>query len=219
METKRARAIVEEAISILERKNKDYSGGTGDNISATGLAGMATRLTDKVSRLRSLVNKPAGEVNFESIEDTLLDILNYSIIARMVEEGSWGKTTMVYLAGPIDDVSAPDAVGWRQTTIKMLAERKINAFNPVLAYGISKMDKHAMQQIAAIDRNAIKECDVVIANLDEKGLAFGTIREIEYARSLGKRVIVVHPKPLLSAFAHDVEVVVDLTDAVSRLKD
>ena len=191
MEMKRVNQIVEEALRLLERKNKDYSNSTGDNITETGLIGMATRLTDKVSRLRSLIDKPADQINFESIRDTLTDILNYSIIARMVEEGSWARSIMVYLAGPVDDISADKSHGWRATVSTAFASHGINTFNPAAAFVTGSMDQYGKKQIADIDRAAIHNCDVVLANLSGDGRAFGTIREIEYARSLNKRVIVV----------------------------
>ena len=42
------------------------------------------RLEDKLNRLKSLtVNNKAQQVNDESIEDTLLDLANYAIMAVM----------------------------------------------------------------------------------------------------------------------------------------
>lgn len=216
MDTKRLREIVEENISLIERKNRDYSGSSGDNIIETGMVGMATRIIDKASRFRNLVDKPNGEINFESVSDTLNDLMNYSIIARMLEEGCWQtKPKLVYLAGPIDGVSQDEAIGWREATAAAINKKGINVFNPAKAYNICDLST-VKKQIADIDRAAIRECDVVIANLYGNGKGFGTIREIEYAVSLGKRVIVVIDK-LESAFAHDVEAVELLKDAVELL--
>ena len=77
-------------------KNQDYS---PYNINATGRVGLVTRLWDKMARLMSLegfdiktgeYTGPKDAVN-ESVEDTLLDLANYAIIARIHRAGKWGK--------------------------------------------------------------------------------------------------------------------------------
>jgi hypothetical protein len=52
--------------------------------------GLGTRLNDKISRFLNLMmhNK---EPNNESIEDTLIDIANYAVMALIVRSKLWGK--------------------------------------------------------------------------------------------------------------------------------
>lgn len=123
--------------------------------------------------------------------------------------------TMVYLAGPIDDVDMSEAVGWRARLVSLLRQHNISCFNPVGACFIADVPSVA-EKVVSIDRFAIFQCDAVIAYLAGEGRAFGTIREIEFARSMGKKVIVVVDS-LASAFSHDVEVVPTLEVAVQEL--
>lgn len=79
-------------------KNQDYSPA---NILATGELGVATRLWDKIARLLNLygfrfdiVHAQFGqpkEPKHESIDDTLMDSANYSVIGMLLREGEWGN--------------------------------------------------------------------------------------------------------------------------------
>lgn len=83
-------ACIKKMTEITLRKNADYS-GAGDspfdnftnveklNISTTE-QGFLTRMTDKLSRLATFNKKGRFEVLDESVEDTLLDLANYSIL-------------------------------------------------------------------------------------------------------------------------------------------
>lgn len=81
------------------QKNMDYSPA---NILGTGEVGSIVRLWDKMARLMNLLGfqieiaKPAtytqpAEPNFESIDDTLLDLANYAVIAKLLRENKWGS--------------------------------------------------------------------------------------------------------------------------------
>lgn len=79
------RSITEEVTQLLLQKNKDYGGASFD----LGLNGNMVHLWDKVRRYRSLVEKKSKEgesPNFESIEDTLKDIMGYAIIGLIILE-------------------------------------------------------------------------------------------------------------------------------------
>ena len=72
-------SITEEVTQILISKNQDYGGASFD----LGLNGNMVHLWDKIKRYRHLVeNKNAP--NFESIEDTLKDIIGYGIIGLII---------------------------------------------------------------------------------------------------------------------------------------
>lgn len=212
MDIDRAYNIVRENVALMAKKNADYS---SDNLVHGGELGVAIRLLDKVFRQFNLLS--SGKTpNYESIADTWDDIANYGLIGRLISEGSWiPSTTYVYLAGPINGIEQDQAHYWRYSVSKALGEAGIGTFSPVGAHSVGRMEWNA-KKVADIDRYAIDTCDVVIANLLGDGLSFGTIREIEYARSHNKRVIVVRPD-LKSAFAHDVEIVGTLAEAITRL--
>jgi len=73
-----------EMSSILKEKNRMYGGASMD----TGLGGSFIRLHDKISRYKKLVNlRLSGEEeSFESIEDTLRDIIGYATIGLAILE-------------------------------------------------------------------------------------------------------------------------------------
>lgn len=72
-------------IQVLDRKQRDYGSG---NIAAFGEFGVLVRTWDKVSRLRNLLTNVKTPAN-ESIEDSWLDLCNYSIIAVLCRRGEW----------------------------------------------------------------------------------------------------------------------------------
>lgn len=77
-------------IAITKAKNADYTGKTEDpflnfsRVESFGICsveqGFLVRMTDKLSRINSFAQKGILEVKDESIEDTLLDLANYSLL-------------------------------------------------------------------------------------------------------------------------------------------
>ena len=61
----------------VTKKQRDYG---AENIAKFGLNGLVIRIHDKVARLENLIKKNSNPSN-ESFQDTLLDIIGYSIIA------------------------------------------------------------------------------------------------------------------------------------------
>lgn len=90
MNKKAAQRIQRENLALMVKKNTDYSGNRGDNITRTGLYGVSVRLLDKVERLLNLTD-PANKKkpNFESIRDTFKDVSNYGLIGMLLESGEW----------------------------------------------------------------------------------------------------------------------------------
>lgn len=70
--------LYEKCRNIFEKKNSDY----GDSFIDYGLIGILVRLGDKFNRIKSLINKKT--VNYESIDDTILDSFNYIILALIL---------------------------------------------------------------------------------------------------------------------------------------
>jgi hypothetical protein len=86
------------ALELMEAKNHDYTngqqttGGAYANFMLTehlGLGsaekGMAIRMSDKMIRICTLISKE-GKVKDESLEDTLRDMINYSILMLTLRE-------------------------------------------------------------------------------------------------------------------------------------
>lgn len=65
-----------------ERKNADYGNSFEQQYNEYGLISSCIRLEDKLRRLKTLT-KSEAKVKDESIEDTLLDLANYSILTIM----------------------------------------------------------------------------------------------------------------------------------------
>ncbi len=74
--------ITDEVIKVLLKKNQDYGGASFD----LGVNGNMVHLWDKVRRYRTLVeNSVRNESpNYESLEDTLKDIIGYAIIGLII---------------------------------------------------------------------------------------------------------------------------------------
>ncbi len=82
--------LCQKMMTITKAKNADYTGGSADpfanfaRVEALGICsteqGFLTRMTDKLCRINSFVQKGTLQVKDESVEDTLLDLANYSIL-------------------------------------------------------------------------------------------------------------------------------------------
>ena len=75
MNENQLRDLTEEIILLLLRKNEDYGGASFD----LGLNGNMVHLWDKIKRYRNLIENNKIP-NYESIEDTLKDIVGYGFI-------------------------------------------------------------------------------------------------------------------------------------------
>jgi hypothetical protein len=84
-------AVLDELRSLHMRKTMDYGvdedalaniRNSADVINVPAYAGCVLRMADKMQRLRSFFRR--GEVEFDGVEDTLLDIAAYAAIALVV---------------------------------------------------------------------------------------------------------------------------------------
>lgn len=109
--------LCQKAQGLMARKNKDYAGHTTADpfanfrlSEASGLcsteAGILVRLSDKLSRLASFLKRGELQVKDESVEDTLLDIINYSVLfggllqAEGKEQGRADEPLRIFISGP-----------------------------------------------------------------------------------------------------------------------
>lgn len=83
-------SIAYEAARILVMKHHDYGPDNINNAPGGAMNGLLVRMHDKMERLKTLLLS-GKEPKYESIEDTFLDIINYSIIALMVQREQWPK--------------------------------------------------------------------------------------------------------------------------------
>tara|TARA_R100001443_G_scaffold114871_1_gene131520 strand:+ start:389 stop:736 length:348 start_codon:yes stop_codon:yes gene_type:complete len=92
--------ITDEMFELFKKKQEDYGPtniGMGsrtvdnDDDVERSMIGLAIRLNDKIQRLMNLTFKNIKKPNNESIEDTLIDIANYAVMAKIVLNKDWGK--------------------------------------------------------------------------------------------------------------------------------
>lgn len=75
-------------LHIIEKKNADYAGDEDPftNFRLVEMAGLTveegilTRTLDKMARLCNVMQKPHAEVSDETVEDTIVDMINYLAI-------------------------------------------------------------------------------------------------------------------------------------------
>lgn len=67
-------------------KNKDYGSSVHDTYTKYGFTSYLVRLEDKLNRAR-IISREEAEVSDEKLEDTLLDLANYAILAVMELQG------------------------------------------------------------------------------------------------------------------------------------
>jgi hypothetical protein len=82
-----AHAIVYELLDILFKKHDDYGPMNIAGAPGGAMNGLRVRMYDKLARLSHLGDNDTP--NYESIEDTLIDLANYAIIGLLVQRGQW----------------------------------------------------------------------------------------------------------------------------------
>lgn len=82
--------LLDEMRELHLKKNAGYSGDSVDrwanfrmaeNFGVTAFLGCLVRMSDKFIRVQNLVKNPKNEMVGEAIEDTLLDLASYALIA------------------------------------------------------------------------------------------------------------------------------------------
>lgn len=77
--------ILGEIAELHQRKAHDYGSAP---IAHHGYIGILVRMWDKMHRLENLTN---AVPEHEAIDDTLMDLASYAIIALVYRRGKWGK--------------------------------------------------------------------------------------------------------------------------------
>ena len=84
---KDAERITDELLDILYKKHEDYGPMNIAGAPGGAMNGLRVRMYDKLARLSHLGDNDTP--NYESIEDTLIDLANYAIIGLLVQRGQW----------------------------------------------------------------------------------------------------------------------------------
>lgn len=95
--------IANEVAELVEKKNKDYGNSFDRTLEVYGDVAYFLRIDDKLSRLRRLTKNKAL-VTDESIEDTLKDIIGYTLL--MINNKRNNKAEKCDNIA-IDDISTP----------------------------------------------------------------------------------------------------------------
>lgn len=74
------KGIIDEMLDMYQKKNSDYGNSVHKTFEEFGLTSFLVRLSDKLNRAITL-NKQEMKVADERLEDTLLDLANYAVLA------------------------------------------------------------------------------------------------------------------------------------------
>ena len=127
-----AEVIVNRLLQILYKKHEDY--GPLNIAGAPGgpMNGLRVRMYDKLARLNNLID--TGDTpNYESIEDTLIDLANYAIIGLLVQRGQWKGVTNEPIVEKVNHVKKSSSPERPTDTVSRQTRRpSSNRFREVL---------------------------------------------------------------------------------------
>lgn len=99
--------MCDDALELMKKKNADYAGGASDPFAnfrraeALGICSteqaFLVRMADKMSRLASFAQRGELSVKDESVSDTLIDMINYSVLFYAFIESKKIKTNPIIL--------------------------------------------------------------------------------------------------------------------------
>lgn len=81
--------IMQECLQILMKKHKDYGPLNIAHAPGGAMNGLTVRMYDKLARISHLCSDKNDTPNYESIEDSLIDLVNYATIGILVQRGLW----------------------------------------------------------------------------------------------------------------------------------
>ena len=88
----RFKEIAKEMGDLYEKKDKAYGDSFGDTYNRLGIISAITRISDKYNRLCQLATKPEIDDLGERIQDTLMDLANYSVMTIIeIDDHLFGK--------------------------------------------------------------------------------------------------------------------------------
>ena len=81
--------VFDSAGNLLLKKHEAYGPTNISQAPGGPENGLRVRMHDKMARLNHIIDNPEVDVNDESLEDTLKDLLNYCAIFIMVRKNQW----------------------------------------------------------------------------------------------------------------------------------
>lgn len=90
-------SICNELVTLQKAKNADYGDSFSNSVKEFGLTAALIPITNKVNRLKQLLQSDSAQVKDESIDDTLKDLACYAIMTLAEREGDDIKTTTISL--------------------------------------------------------------------------------------------------------------------------
>lgn len=85
--TSNVERIALEVAELVNRKNNDYNNSFEDRFNEYGWTAFNIRLSDKLGRIKNLTEgKQDAQIKSESVEDTIKDIIGYSLLMLDVLE-------------------------------------------------------------------------------------------------------------------------------------
>lgn len=76
----RLKQYTNEIVELVVKKNKDYGNSFTKTVDEYGDVIYCIRLEDKLSRLKSLIKNKEVNIADESLEDTVRDVIGYSLL-------------------------------------------------------------------------------------------------------------------------------------------
>jgi hypothetical protein len=83
--------VYDSAGNLLLKKHEAYGPKNISEAPGGPYNGLRVRMWDKMARLNNILDNPDVDVNGESIEDTVKDLLNYCAIFLLVKDNKWPK--------------------------------------------------------------------------------------------------------------------------------
>jgi len=75
-------------VDLLLSKHRDYGPKNISLAPGGALNGLRVRIHDKLARINNLIDSD-DEPNYESLDDSFMDLANYALIAQLVLKGDW----------------------------------------------------------------------------------------------------------------------------------
>jgi len=83
--------VLDSAGNLLIKKHEAYGPKNISQAPGGPENGLSVRMWDKMARLNHILENPNVDVNDESLDDTLRDLLNYCAIFIMVRKNQWPR--------------------------------------------------------------------------------------------------------------------------------
>ncbi len=104
--------LLDQMANLHSRKNHDYAGSDDPlknfyecvDMDVTPFQGVMVRMSDKWSRIKSFMRQGILEVKDESIEDTLIDMAVYSLLAILIRRAEQPKDIGVWNVSKVKEM-------------------------------------------------------------------------------------------------------------------